>query len=98
MVGACVRAASKNPKDARDAIAILNRVLGDATSPTTFAEVAYEARLARGEIEMGSVNKAAGRAELEALENETTEKGFHLITKKAALALAGPPATPHTTG
>lgn len=83
---ACVRAASKDPKDVRDALASLNRVLA-YSGPATFAEVVYKARLARGEIEMSSVDRAAGRAYLEALQKDATGRGFQLIARKAASAL-----------
>jgi DNA-binding winged helix-turn-helix (wHTH) protein/tetratricopeptide (TPR) repeat protein len=83
-----VQAASKDPKDARNALASLNRILGDA-GPATFADLVYEARLARGEIEMSFVDRAAGRAYLEALEKEAAGKGFQLIARKATAALRG---------
>src|SRR5712664_2508872 len=81
-----VHAASGNPADINESIAKLNRVIADATA-ASFLGVAFEARLALGEIEMNSSNRAAGRARLEALEKESTSDGFLTIARKAAAAL-----------
>ena len=43
----------------------------------------FEARLALGEIEMKSGDRAAGQARLEALEREVTARGYGLIASKA---------------
>lgn len=88
LTAARVRAASKDPKDISDAITRLNRVIGEA-STAGFANDAFEARLARGQIELISNNQAAGRAYLEALEKEATGQGFRVIAWKAAAALRG---------
>lgn len=86
LTAARVRAASGNPAEISESIAGLDRVIGDATA-AKFADVAFEARLALGEIEMNSGNRAAGRASLESLEKESTRGGFLTIARKAAAAL-----------
>lgn len=88
VVSARIRASSVDPKDARDALASLKSLVGAADSPT-FAEELYEARLALGEIEIKSADKAVGRSYLEDVQKEASSQGFHLIAQKAAKALGG---------
>lgn len=63
----------------------LNAILQDAVADG-FVNVALEARLALGEMEMNSGHEAAGRAHLESLEKDAVDGGFRLIAQKAALA------------
>lgn len=86
VASARVRASSLNPKDVRDALAMLKNLLGLA-GRSTFAEQLYEARLALGEIELKSTDQAAGRSYLEALQKEASRQGFQLIAQKAATVL-----------
>jgi hypothetical protein len=47
----------------------------------------FEARLALGELEMTSGNRASGRGRLESLLKDANERGFGLIARQAASAL-----------
>jgi len=49
-------------------------------------ELQFDARLAIGEIEMNAGKSAEGRAHLEALEKDATEKGFLLFVRKSHAA------------
>jgi eukaryotic-like serine/threonine-protein kinase len=80
------QAASANTQDAREAKRQLSRVLADATA-TGFADVAFEARLALGQLELTSGDVASGRARLESLERDCTQSGAVLTARKAASAL-----------
>jgi eukaryotic-like serine/threonine-protein kinase len=55
---------------------------------TSLLGLQLRARLALGEIEMRSRERAAGRARLEAVQKEARAKGFELIARKAAAAVA----------
>jgi eukaryotic-like serine/threonine-protein kinase len=81
-----VRAASKNSTDIREAIAGLNRVIAGATA-AKFGNVALEARLALGEIEMRAGDRAAGSAVLESLEKEASSAGQLIIARRAEAVL-----------
>ena len=83
---ALVRASSREPKDVREALAILKNLVSTA-GRFTFAEQLYEARLALGEIELRSADKTVGRSYLEALQKEASGQGFQLIVQKAAALL-----------
>ncbi len=65
---------------ANDAVQSLSITIRDATK-SGFVPDQLEARLARAEIEIKS-GKIAGRASLEALRKDATEKGFGLIAQK----------------
>ena len=67
------------------AVARLTRLLGDATG---FLEYEFAARLALGEVELASGRTAAGRARLETLQKDATAKGFLLVARQSADALA----------
>jgi tetratricopeptide (TPR) repeat protein len=51
-----------------------------------FAPIEFEIRLALGQIEMKSGKADAGRARLEALSKDATDKGFLLVAQKAQAA------------
>jgi len=55
---------------------------------------AFEARLALGEIEMSSGNRAAGRGRLESLQKDANQKGLGLIAQQAASAMQEVTAQP----
>jgi len=86
VASARVRASSREPKDVREALAILRNLVSTA-GESTFAEQLYEARLALGEIELKSADKTVGRSDLEALQKEASSQGFQLIAQKAAAVL-----------
>jgi DNA-binding winged helix-turn-helix (wHTH) protein/tetratricopeptide (TPR) repeat protein/TolB-like protein len=86
VVSARISASSQDPGAVRGAIASLKRLLG-AVDNVSFLEDVYEARLALGEIEAGSPNRAAGRVRLETLRRDAERQGFQLVARKAALAL-----------
>ncbi|HEX8835880.1 MAG TPA: tetratricopeptide repeat protein [Candidatus Acidoferrum sp.] len=88
VASARVRASAGDPKDVRDALAILKNLVGTAGG-STFAEPLYEARLAFGEIALKSADKSVGRSYLEALQKEASSQGFQLIAEKAAAVLGG---------
>jgi eukaryotic-like serine/threonine-protein kinase len=90
MIAARVKAASGNSTDVTESIAGLNRIAADATA-AKFANVAIEARLALGEIQMNFGDRVAGRAVLESLEKESSSGGFLIVARKASAALRGAP-------
>jgi eukaryotic-like serine/threonine-protein kinase len=85
LTGAQVRAATGHGDDLTQAEAALQNLVQEATQ-RGFADYALQARLALGELEMLS-NAANGRQLLEAVQKDSTEKGFGLIAKKAARIL-----------
>jgi DNA-binding winged helix-turn-helix (wHTH) protein/tetratricopeptide (TPR) repeat protein/TolB-like protein len=91
LTAARIRAASGKPADISESVARLNRIVADATS-AKFANLAFEARLALGQMEMNSGNRAAGRALLESLEKESANGGYVVIARKAAAALHAAPS------
>jgi tetratricopeptide (TPR) repeat protein len=84
IISARVRAALGEPAEAMTS---LKATLAEATK-YGFVGYQFEARFALGEIEMESGKSAAGQARLEALEKDAKAKGFGLIARKAASALA----------
>jgi hypothetical protein len=84
IVGARIQAALGK---ANDAVQSLLTTIRDAAK-SDFVPDQLEARLARAEIEIKS-GKIAGRAALEALRKDATEKGFGLIAQKV-MALTPP--------
>jgi hypothetical protein len=70
----------------RDALATLKNLLSASRAPT-FAEELYEARLALGEIEIKSADRAVGQSYLEALQKDASGQGFQLIARKASAVL-----------
>ncbi len=85
VTSAMVHAASGNPRDTDEATKTLNAILAEANS-RGFANVALDARLALGEIEMSS-GDPAGRPRLESLQRDAANGGFSLIARKAAAVL-----------
>jgi len=85
MAAARVRAASGNADDKAKATERLNSLIAEATSAGFVSEV-MEGRLALGEIEVASGNRAVGVAELQTLERDAATKGYRLIEQKAAAA------------
>src|SRR6516164_5594309 len=86
VAGARVRASSRDDRDVRDALATLKNLLRASRAPT-FAEELYEARLALGEIEIKSADRAVGQSYLEALQKDASGQGFQLIARKASAVL-----------
>jgi DNA-binding winged helix-turn-helix (wHTH) protein/tetratricopeptide (TPR) repeat protein/TolB-like protein len=83
IVAARVQTASGSLDDLAESTRQLNRVLVDATA-AGFLDLAFDARLALGEIEMGST---AGRARLAALEKDSANAGVLLIARRATALL-----------
>jgi DNA-binding winged helix-turn-helix (wHTH) protein/tetratricopeptide (TPR) repeat protein len=86
LTAARVRAASKDSSEAKEALRRLDKVIADATA-TGFAAIVMEARLAKGEIEVGNADPSAGRVYLVALRKDAVKDGFQLIAQKASAAL-----------
>src|SRR5712664_3716182 len=86
LTAARIRAASGNDSETNESLRRVDRVITDA-STTRFEGIMLEARLAKGEIEMGTADSSAGRAYLEALQRDATKEGFQLIAQKASAAL-----------
>lgn len=63
----------------------LERVIGEANE-AGFVAIVYEARLAKGEIQMHA-DRTAGRAYLESLAKDAEASGFRLIVRQASAAL-----------
>jgi hypothetical protein len=73
-------------------------VIADATT-TGFETIVLEARLAKGEIEIGNADPGAGRDYLVALQKDAAKEGFQLIAQKASAALqTGRSRAPHGVG
>jgi hypothetical protein len=87
IAAARVQAASGAPAAVGAARQRLNALLLEAETLGAVS-IAYEARLALGEIEMKAGDAAAGRARLAALERDATAKGLINIATKAAAAAA----------
>jgi predicted negative regulator of RcsB-dependent stress response len=96
IIAARLQAASGNLTEVGESIRLLERLIGEANA-AGFAGVVYEARLAKGEIQMDSSDRAAGRTYLETLAKDAHTEGFHLIASQASPALQGVriPAVPH---
>lgn len=86
IAAARVRAAHGKPEDGQEAAKQINQVLADAAA-AGFGDITLEARLALGEVEMGTGNRPAGRAYLESLRKDAANGGFLLIAREAAAAL-----------
>jgi hypothetical protein len=83
---ALARAAALNGRHA-EAISSLDSLLQEA-GQIGLVQSQLEIRLALGEIEIQSGEAAKGRARLGTLRGEATGRGFGLIARKAAAALA----------
>jgi tetratricopeptide (TPR) repeat protein len=86
VTAARIQAASDSASDVVKSVKRLYKIISDA-GEASFADVALDARLAAGEIEMNSGNQGEGSAHLETLENDAKSGGFRLIARKAAAAL-----------
>lgn len=87
IAAARVQAASGNAHDVSESKRRLNRALADATA-AGFGDVAFEARLALGQIELNTGNLGAGRARLTALEKDSSAAGLVIVTRKASATLS----------
>jgi uncharacterized protein (DUF885 family) len=96
IVAARLQAASGNLAEVSESIRRLEMLIGEA-SAAGFAGIVYEARLAKGEIQMATADTASGRTYLETLAKDAHAQGFHLIASRASTALRGVriPAAPH---
>lgn len=70
-----------------EALRLAGAVHGEAVRRGLVA-LAFEAQLARGEIEMRAGNTVAARARLEELARDAQARGFALIARKAAAAIS----------
>src|SRR5260370_37929822 len=86
LTAARVRAASGISSETDDSLRRLDRVITDA-STTKFEEIALEARLAQGAIEMGTTNSSVGHAYLETLPKDAANEGCTLTAQKQSAAL-----------
>jgi DNA-binding winged helix-turn-helix (wHTH) protein/tetratricopeptide (TPR) repeat protein len=86
IIAARLQAASGNLAAVGESIRNLERLIGEA-SAARFAGIVYEARLAKGEIQMASGDRATGRTYLETLAKDAHTEGFHLIASQASAAL-----------
>jgi DNA-binding winged helix-turn-helix (wHTH) protein/tetratricopeptide (TPR) repeat protein len=93
ITAARVRAASSNAADRAKAADRLQQVLAESARMGLLG-YAFEARLALGEIEMSSGNRAAGRGRLESLQKDASQKGLGLIAQQAASAMQEVTAQP----
>jgi tetratricopeptide (TPR) repeat protein/DNA-binding winged helix-turn-helix (wHTH) protein len=86
LTAARVNAASNTAAARVEAVTGLNQVLAEAVR---FGFITYvlEARLAQGEIEMLSGNRAGGLAHLESLRKDASDRGFGLIAQQATAAM-----------
>ena len=87
ITAARVHAASPNAADRTKAADHLHQALADSGRMGLLV-YAFEARLALGELEMTSGDRAAGRGRLESLLKDANDRGFGLIARQAASALS----------
>ena len=73
--------------EAKEALQCLNTALADATR-LGLVGAQLEARLALGQIELDAGRTESGRARLGALESDARSRGFALVARKAASAIA----------
>jgi eukaryotic-like serine/threonine-protein kinase len=86
IIQAVAQSASEKPDDLRNASGQLNRLIAEANT-AAFRELALEASLALGEIELRMGKLPAGRARLEALKKQSDDDGVLLVSLKASAAL-----------
>jgi eukaryotic-like serine/threonine-protein kinase len=72
--------------DANNSVRRLNKAMSAAIS-ASFVDIALEARLAAGELEVGRGDRDAGRSHLQGLESDSNKAGFVLIARRASAAL-----------
>jgi DNA-binding winged helix-turn-helix (wHTH) protein/tetratricopeptide (TPR) repeat protein/TolB-like protein len=98
LTAARVGAATGSYSEINESLRRIDRVIAGA-STTRLEGIMLEARLAKGEIEMGTADSSAGRAYLEALQQDAVKEGFELIAQKASAALhAGRNRSSHGVG
>jgi DNA-binding winged helix-turn-helix (wHTH) protein/tetratricopeptide (TPR) repeat protein/TolB-like protein len=98
LTAARVGAATGSYSETNESLRRIDRVIAEA-STTRLEGIMLEARLAKGEIEMGTADSSAGRAYLEALQQDAVKEGFELIAQKASAALhAGRNRSSHGVG
>src|SRR5258705_3270560 len=93
-VAAYIDGLSGNSPDMANAIRRLNRIISTAAD-SSFLEVALEARLVAGELEIRG-DRETGRSRLERLENDSSQSGYLLIARQALAALRA--TSPKTAG
>jgi len=86
LITARIQAASGKAADSNESMRQLREVIARATT-ATFAGIALEARLALGEMELNSSNRAMGISHLQTLQKDAVSRGFGLIARKADAAL-----------
>jgi eukaryotic-like serine/threonine-protein kinase len=90
IIAAQVEGMSGNPSESSNSLRRLSRVISAATA-LSFVDVAFEARLVAGKIELSRGDREAGRARLEGLEKESGKAGFVSIARRATAALRAVP-------
>jgi DNA-binding winged helix-turn-helix (wHTH) protein/tetratricopeptide (TPR) repeat protein/TolB-like protein len=83
---AVAQSASGKPADLSEASERLNKLIGEANT-AAFTELALEASLALGEIELRMGKLPTGRARLDALKKKSEDEGVLLVSLKASTAL-----------
>jgi len=85
-VAANIEGVSINRPDMTNSIKRLNRIISTADE-SSFVEVALEARLVAGELEIRG-DRETGRSRLERLENDSSQSGYLLLARRASAALS----------
>jgi hypothetical protein len=86
ITAARIQAASGSPANIGESVSRLEKIVAEAAA-AGFPDVALEARLALGEIELKGGKAHAGRPRLESLEKDSANAGARLISLKASAAL-----------
>jgi eukaryotic-like serine/threonine-protein kinase len=81
-----LQALSGDPSELPECFRRLNRLVNDAAA-SSFENVAFEARLVLGELELRAGNSSLGRMRLAALEKDCIKSGTLLIARNASSAL-----------
>jgi eukaryotic-like serine/threonine-protein kinase len=81
-----VQAGLGSAHDVNESKRQLTRVISDANA-AGFADVALDARLALGQIELKAGNLDAGRVHLQALERDSNAAGLAIVARKASATL-----------
>ena len=85
-VAAHIDGVSGNSPDMTNSIRRLNRIISTAAA-SSFVEVAFEARLVAGELEIRGDRETSG-SRLQKLENDSSQSGYLLIARRASAALS----------
>lgn len=86
IVEAQIDGTSGSPSDVSNSIRRLSRVISMATA-SSFVDIAFEARLAAGEVEVRGGDLKAGCSRLERLEDDSNKAGYVLVARRASAAL-----------